>query len=43
MAHSGYEYDEVEDDPTRRLRAHCTPAVESPFTWLDQDDKQADD
>ncbi len=36
MAHGGYEYDEIEDSP-RRLRAHSTPAVETPFTWLAED------
>jgi len=38
MAHPTYEYDEVEDTP-RRLRAHSTPAVEAPYTWLVEDDE----
>ncbi len=37
MAHVGYEYEEVEDNAPRRLRAHCTPAVEAPFAWLEQE------
>jgi hypothetical protein len=34
MAHVTYEYEEVEDAP-KRLRAHCTPAVDAPFEWID--------
>jgi hypothetical protein len=41
MAHGGYEYDEIDDSP-RRLRAHSTPAVETPYTWLAEEDEQDD-
>lgn len=37
MAHVGYNYDEIEVTPSR-LRAHSTPAVEEPYTWLVKDD-----
>lgn len=43
MAGPTLEYEEVVEVPRRRLRAHSTPAVESPYTWLVEDDDQSDD
>ncbi|MGL4177313.1 MAG: hypothetical protein ACRCSN_14685 [Dermatophilaceae bacterium] len=39
MAHVGYDYEEIDDAAPRRLRVHCTPAVEAPFSWLDSDEE----